>query len=248
MKAIIIDDENRIVDTIIKLVEANFEDVEIAGFANNITAGYDLVLEKDPDILFLDIHLPDGSGFDLLRKFSSPRFKLIFVTGHEEYAVQAFKYSAIDYILKPIDEPELLDAVNRARDIRIREEQQLKVKALLDNYNEENILKKIILRTAECLHLVNVEDIIRCEADSNYTYFFLRERKKILVSRTIKEFDSLLKPAGFLRVHQSHLINSNYIDRYVKTDGGTMILKDNSSVPISGDRRAYILKQLESLH
>ena len=117
----------------------------------------------------------------------------------------------------------------------------------LENIEEGHSLKKIVLRTAESLHLVNVEDIIRCESDSNYTMFYLVNDKKILVSRTMKEFAELLKTSGFLRVHQSHLININHIDRYAKTEGGAMIMKDNSSVPISHERKSYILNQLESL-
>jgi len=246
-RAVIIDDENRVINTITTFIAENFSDIDVVDTANDITTGYRMIRKSDPDILLLDINLPDGSGFELLRKFDTPRFKLIFVTAHEEYAIEAFKYSAIDYILKPIEEDALVAALNRAKDVKVMEDQQLKVKALLDNLEGGSALKKIILRTADCLHLINVNDIVRCEADSNYTFFYLKEGKRILVSKTIKEFTELLKHVHFIRVHQSHLVNTDYIDRYMKTDGGTLIMRDNSEVPISQDRRAFVLKQLESL-
>ncbi len=247
MKAIIIDDEQRVIGTISKLLEDNFNDIDIVGTANDIDTGYKLILEHDPDILILDINLPDGTGFDLLKKINSPNFKLIFITAYEDYAIKAFKFSAIDYLVKPVQPDELVSAINRAKVLIKKEDQQLKLTALLENIEEGHSLKKIVLRTADSMHLVKIEDIIRCESDSNYTMFHLVNEKKILVSRTMKEFAELLKTSGFLRVHQSHLINVNHIDRYAKAEGGAMIMKDNSSIPISHERKSYILNQLESL-
>jgi len=247
VKAIIIDDEQRVIGSISRLLEDNFNDVEIVSTANDIDKGYKLILEHDPDILILDINLPDGNGFDLLKKIDSPNFKLIFITAYEDYAIKAFKFSAIDYLVKPVQPDELISAINRAKELIKNEDQQLKLSALLENIEEGHTLKKIVLRTAESLHLVKIEDIIRCESDSNYTMFYLINDKKILVSRTLKEFAELLKTSGFLRVHQSHLININHIDRYAKAEGGAMIMKDNSSIPISHERKSYILNQLESL-
>ncbi|MGD2035889.1 MAG: LytTR family DNA-binding domain-containing protein [Bacteroidales bacterium] len=247
VKAIIIDDEPKIVSTISSLVGEHFADLEIVSTANDMATGLRAISEYDPDILILDINLPDGTGFDLLKQVDLPRFKLIFITAYEEYAIRAFKYSAIDYLVKPIQPNELIEAINRAKNLKQKEDQQLKLSALLENLNEGNSMKKIVLRTADNIHLVKTEDIIRCESDSNYTFFYLTDGRKILVSRTMKEFAELLKSAGFLRVHQSHLININHIDRYAKADGGAMIMKDNSSVPISHERKSYILKHLESL-
>jgi two-component system, LytTR family, response regulator len=246
VKAIIIDDEISVIGILSKLLKYHFSDIDIVCTADDITTGYNAILEYDPDILFLDINLPDGTGFDLLKKIDSPRFKLIFITAHEDYAIKAFKYSAIDYLLKPIQPDELVAAINRVKDLKLKEDQQLRLTALLDNFEEDHAMKKIVLRTSDSIHVVKIEDIIRCESDSNYTFFYLAEGKKILVSRTLKEYSELLKPAGFLRVHQSHLINVNYIDRYAKANGGAMIMKDNSSVPISHERKTYILKHLDS--
>jgi len=247
MKTIIIDDEIRVIGTISRLLKDNFSDIEIVSTANTIASGYKAIMQYNPDILILDINLPDGTGFDLLKKIDSPYFKLIFITGYEEYAIRAFKFSAVDYLVKPIQPMEFISAVNRAKNLKIIEDQQLKLSALLENLEEEHAMKKIVLRTAENIHLINLNDIIRCESDSNYTLFYLVNGKKILVSKTLKEFAELLKPSGFLRVHQSHLINSDHIDRYSKAEGGAMIMKDNSNIPISHERKAYILKYLESL-
>ena len=247
MKVVIIDDENKIINTITKLIETSFIDISIVASSNDIRSGYHQIIKHQPDILILDINLPDGTGFDLLKRFSHPRFKLIFVTAYEEYAIKAFKFSAIDYILKPIDANELNLAISKARDLKIIEEQQLKVKALMENVNEDKTLKKIVLRTSESLHLVKVEDIIRCEADSNYTFFYLIDGRKILISKTIKEYTELLKNSGFVRVHQSHLINTSYIDRYDKTSGRGLVMKDDSNIPVSKDRKPYFLKHLDSL-
>lgn len=235
------------ISTLTTLIHEHFNDIEVIETANDIATGYSVIQKTDPDIVLLDINLPDGNGFDLLRKFGTIHFKLIFITAHEEFAIEAFKYSAIDYILKPVEEDALVEAIKRARNLKLMEDQHLKIKALLGNLDEGVPMKRIILRTADCLHLINVNDIIRCEADSNYTYFYLRDGKRILVSKTIKEFSEMLKNAGFIRVHQSHLVNTDYIDRYMKTDGGTMIMRDQSQVPISQERRAYVLKKLESL-
>ncbi len=246
MKAIIIDDETRVRNTITKLVESNFPDVSIVASAGDIESGYKMVTELNPDILFLDIHLPDGNGFDLLKKIETISFKLIFVTAHEEYALQAIKLSALDYILKPIDQDELSNAINKAHEIFKREEEQLKVKALLDNFEEKKTLKRIILRTSDYLHFVNIDDIIRCESDNNYTFFYLTDNKKVLVSKTIKEYEELLKNSGFLRVHQSHLINLLFVDKYVKSEGGYLQMKDNSNIPISINNKQYVLKMLNA--
>lgn len=247
MKSVIIDDENKVINSLKSLLERNFKELVIVGTASDVKSGYDIIIKNNPDLVFLDIHLPDGSGFDLLQKLDQPGFKVIFISGYEEYAIRAFKFSAIDYLLKPIDESELIAAVKKAFDEKEKEDQQLKLNVLFDNISLGNTLSRIVLRTAECLHFVTVDNIIRCESDSNYTRFFLKDQKRILVSKTIKEYTELLGNSGFIRVHQSHLINMNYIDRFLKTRGGEMIMKDGSRVPVSQERKAYVLKQLNQI-
>jgi len=245
MNAIIVDDELNVRNTIKALVGEYFPDINIVSSAGTIEAGYEAINLYHPDLLFLDIELPDGNGFDLLRKFPSISFKVIFITGHHEFALNAIKVSALDYILKPLDTDELRQAIEKARRIIGSDEQQLKLQALNDNLQSgKRVLKRIILHTSDHLQLVSISDIIRAEADSNYTSFSLSGGKRILVSRTLKEFESLLSGSGVIRVHQSHLVNIIYIDRFVKKDGGYLLLKEGTKVPVSPNLKKQVMQAL----
>jgi two-component system, LytTR family, response regulator len=247
MKAIIIDDETRVINTLTNLIHSIASDISIVATAQDIESGYKIVTKFSPDILFLDVQLPDGTGFDLLKKLRTITFKLIFITAHEEYAIKAIKCSALDYLLKPVDPDELYLAINKAKNLIKEEEEKLKIKTLIDNFENKQSLQHIVLHTAECLHIVKIEDIIRCQSDNNYTFFHLADKKRILVSKTIKEFSELLRTSGFLRVHQSHLINLAQVDKYVKSEGGYILMKDQSSVPISLSNKQQVLRALESM-
>jgi two-component system LytT family response regulator len=246
MKALIVDDDSRVVNIISKLIETDFADISVVASAEDVETGLKCIERFKPDLLFLDINLPDGTGFDILKRIEHIDFKIIFITAFGEYALQAIKFSALDYIMKPIEIEELAKAIEKAREIIHLEEEQLKVKSLLENFEEKKSLRRIVLHTSECLHYVYLDEIIRCEADNNYTFFYLTKDRKILVSKTLKEFAELLKDSGFLRVHQSHLINSLYVDRFVKSDGGYLLMKDKSNVPVSMNNRQQILKALDS--
>jgi two-component system LytT family response regulator len=244
MNAIIVDDELNVRNAIRALLAEHFPDINIISSEGTIEAGYEAITRYNPDLLFLDIELPDGNGFDLLRKFPSISFKIIFITGHHEYALDAIKVSALDYILKPVDTDELRLAVEKARKVISHAEQQLKLQALNENLQSRKVLKRIILHSSDHLQLVSVSDIIRAEADSNYTSFSLSDGRRILVSRTIKEFEGLLSGSGMIRVHQSHLVNINYIDRFVKKDGGYLLLNEGTKIPVSPNLKKQVLKAL----
>ncbi|MDY0099998.1 MAG: LytTR family DNA-binding domain-containing protein [Bacteroidales bacterium] len=244
MNAIVIDDEGNVRNTIKSLLRENFPEINIVASAGSIGEGYEALVKYQPDILFLDIKLPDGTGFELLKKFPEIPFKIIFVTGHNEYAIDAIKVSALDYILKPVDAEEFCSAVEKAREIISQTEQQLKFQALAENLQGEKMLKRIILHSSDHLRLVSVSDIIRAEADSNYTRFYLTGDLKILVSRTIKEFEALLSASGLIRVHQSHLVNINFIDRFVKKEGGYLILKNDTKIPVSPNLKKQVMQAL----
>jgi two-component system LytT family response regulator len=245
MNAVIVDDEATVRNTIRTLLSENFPDITVLASAGSIGEGYEAIVKHKPDLLFLDVELPDGNGFDLLRKFPSVSFRIIFITGHQEYALDAIKVSALDYILKPIDNDELRLAVEKAREVISHTEQQLKLQALNENLqSSKKVLKRIILHTSDHLQIVSVSDIIRAEADSNYTSFSLSDGKRILVSRTIKEFESLLSGTGVIRVHQSHLVNINYIDRFIKKDGGYLLLKEGTKIPVSPILKKQVLQAL----
>lgn len=244
MKVIIVDDEVSARNSISRFLNENFPEISILSSVGTIKEGYEATLKSNPDLLFLDIELPDGTGFDFLNKFSRIPFKIIFITGHQEYALDAIKVSALDYILKPIDEGELKAAVKKASEIINREEQDMKLRALTENLKSKKALKRIILRTAEALQLISVSEIIRAEADSNYTHFYLERGGHIIVSRTIKEFDSLLSGSGFCRVHQSHLINLNHVDKFLRRDSGSVLLKNGTIIPVSPNLKQKVIKSL----
>lgn len=244
MKAVIVDDEPAIRNTITTLLKENFPDISVCAAAGSLTEGCEAVTKNQPDILFLDVELPDGLGFELLRKVTPVRFRTIFITGHQEYALDAIKVSALDYILKPIDEDELMAAIIKARELINDEEEQLKILALTENMQERKVLRRIILKTAEALQLISVSDIIRAEADSNYTHFHLAGGKHIMVSRTLKEYEAMLSGTGLIRVHQSHLVNLNFIDKFFRHDGGYILLKDGTTVPVSPVLKQKVLQAI----
>jgi two-component system LytT family response regulator len=244
MNAIIVDDEITVRNTIKALLTGNFPEITLLASVGTIEDGHKAILKFNPELVFLDIELPDGTGFDLLKKFVQIPFKIIFVTGHNEYAIDAIKVSALDYILKPLDTEELTNAVVKARAIISNEEQQLKFQALNENLQNRKVLKKIILHTSDHLQLVSLSDIIRAEADSNYTRFFLSGNRKIMVSRTIKEFEALLSSSGLIRVHQSHMVNLGFVDKFFKKDGGYLLLKDGVKIPVSPNMKKQVLQAI----
>lgn len=245
MKVIIVDDEISVRNAITLLLAEQFPDLEVISTAGSLKSAYEAIMKHAPDLLFLDVELPDGNGFELLKMISTVNFKIIFITGHQEYALDAIKVSALDYILKPFDQDELRIAVEKAREIINHDEQNIKLQALSENLRSKRTLKRIILPTADNLYLVSVEDIIRAEADSNYTVFWLTGGRKIMVSRTIKEYDGMLSGSGMIRVHQSHLVNFPFIDRFVKKDGGYLKLKDGTTVPVSPILRKKVLQSIK---
>jgi two-component system LytT family response regulator len=244
MKIIIIDDETSVRNSISAILKEKYPESDILASAGSVKEGYEAILENRPDLIFLDVEMPDGTGFDLLNKLSEIDFKVIFITAHQEYALGAIKVSALDFVLKPFDTDEICRAVDKANTIINNEEEQLKLRALQENLENRKVLKRIILHTAENLHLVSVSDIIRAEADSNYTRFILGDGKRIMVSRTIKEYDTLLSGSGMIRVHQSHLVNVAWVDRFVKRDGGYLLMKDNSKIPVSQNLRKQVIQAI----
>jgi len=235
-KALVIDDENKTRELIAKMLRSFNLDIEVIAKGNSVTSGIKAIQEYQPDIVFLDIQLVDGTGFDILQKIPVKNFEVIFVTAHEDFAIKAIKFSALDYILKPVDVQELREATENAIRVHGKRRDSIQFDTLQHNISEYK-KRRLVLKTFESLHVVNIEDIIRCESDRNYTSFHLVNDRKILVSKTLKEFETLLKDQNFLRVQQSHLINLNFVERYDKADGGAVIMVDGSSVPISIAKR-----------
>jgi two-component system LytT family response regulator len=245
-KVLIIDDEKRIRDFVKRMIDSFGLELTVYTDGENVETGLASIESIKPDIVFLDIQMPDGTGFDLLNRVKEKNFELIFITAFQEYAIMAIKFSALDYILKPIDEEELRTAIINAIDTIDFKKDDTQFEALSHNLLP-NQKRKLVLKTQESVHVVDLSDIIRCEADKNYTFFYLSNGKKILVSRTLKDFETLLSNQGFFRVQQSHLINLDFIDRYDKQEGGSVILKDGSSVPLSPAKKEQFFTLLEKL-
>lgn len=245
-KAIIIDDENRTRDLIAKMINSFGLDIEAIAAGENVQSGIQAIETHQPDLVFLDIQMPDGTGFDVLRAIPNKKFDVIFITAHEEFAIKAIKFSALDYILKPVDAEELKRAVEKALVSMEHRKEDAQFDALQNNIQPQQ-KRRLVLKTQESVHVVDLDQIIRCEADRNYTSFFLTENRKILVSKTLKEYETLLTGYNFLRVQQSHLINLDYVDRYDKGNGGSVVMKDGSEVPLSPAKREIFFKILENL-
>lgn len=245
-KALIIDDEQRTRELIAKMIDSFDLGITAIPAGENVKSGLLAIEEHKPDIVFLDIQMPDGTGFDLLKAIPNKDFEVIFITAHEEFAIKAIKFSALDYILKPIDPEELRAAVERALEGMSQQKETPQFEALQNNINPTQ-KKRLVLKTQESVHVVDLDNIIRCEADRNYTSFYLTEGKKILVSRTLKEYETLLTGHSFLRVQQSHLINLNFVERYDKGNGGSVVMKDGSEVPLSSAKRDIFFQIIENL-
>jgi two-component system LytT family response regulator len=242
IRAVIIDDELESRNTVNNILTQYCEYVSIVGQAEGVGTGRELILSKQPELVFLDIQMADGTGFDLLEQIPRVDFRVIFVTAYDQYALKAIKYSALDYILKPIDPQQLIDAVNKFKvlesNFHVMAEQ---IKTL---FGFKSGFEKIALPTSDGLRFVKVDNIIRCESDSNYTNFYLKTGEKILVTKTLKEFEEILTDIHFVRIHQSHLINLNFVERYIKGDGGSVIMSDGSEVEVSRRRKDLFLEKM----
>lgn len=246
IKAIIIDDIEQARITLKKDLHVYAPDVTIIGEANGVVEGAKLLKTVQPDILFLDIQMQDGSGFDLLDILKEIPFKIIFITASDAHAIKAFRYAAIDYLLKPVDPDELTAALTKFRAHKFNEND--KYKLLNDSLkNHQKPHERLALHTQDKIHIVNINDILRCESSVNYTEFHFSNTKRLLVTKTLKEFEDLLSDQGFYRVHQSHLVNTKFIKEFVKTDGGYLLMNDGSNVPVSSRKRPEVMKMLEEL-
>jgi two-component system LytT family response regulator len=248
VRTIIVDDEKKARETISGILRMYCENAVLVAEAENVSSAIEAIERHKPDLVLLDINMPGGNGFELLRHFSKADFKIVFITAYEEFAIKAFKFSALDYILKPVDPDELVAAVEKVKGLIEKESMDTKLKAFIDNMdNISREVKKIVLKTSESIHVLNVHEIIRCEADRNYTSFILSSGKKILVSNTLKEYDEMLSSYRFFRAHQSHLVNIDHIERYEKKEGGFLIMKDRSFVPVSVRKKETLLSLLENI-
>jgi len=245
LKTVIIDDDYVSRMVLREMLEKFLDNIEILGEAGTVADGVKLIEDTDPELVLLDISMPDGTGFDLLDKLKTFNFKLIFITAYSEYAVKAFKYSAFDYIIKPLNIDELTKAILRIPHIK-RVDNNIRVKTLKENLltPDDNTSKTVALPEINGFAIVNVENIVRCEGKRNYTRIIFKNSPEKLVSRTLLEFEHLLTPLGFVRIHRSHLVNILNVVRYLKSEGGMVELKTGEQLKVSPKHKENLLNRL----
>jgi len=247
VKVIIVEDEKRVRRSLLNVLQLHCPEISVVGEAEDVSSAMEVIKANKPDVVLLDVKMPDGTGFDLLNQLKPLNFKVIFITAFDQHAVQAFKFSAIDYLLKPVVPQELVEALKRAEGQLAAESSNTKLDVFMNNLGELAYeRKKLVLNSQEKIYVVSIKDIVSCAADGNYTKFHLLENKEVMVSRSLKEFDDMLTPFGFFRSHHSHLINLSLIDRVEKNDG-RVIMKDGSSVLISARRNADLASALNRI-
>jgi two-component system, LytTR family, response regulator len=245
---IIIDDEIKSRETIRELLRIYCANVEVVAQAGDVKSGILAIRKYNPDLVLLDIRMPDGTGFDLLRQMPGLESKIVFITAYEEYAIKAFKFSALDYVLKPIDPDELKAAIDKADMYIEKENISDRISTFFQHYDNETPTQKkqIALRNAESIYRVAIDDIVSYEADKNYTLFHLSNGEKILVSHSMKEYDDLLLNMSFMRLHQSYTINLKHLKRFDK-DSSEVVMSDNSKIPVSHRRKEELMRILLSM-
>ena len=245
IRSVIIDDIDNSRLTLRDDLKTYCPDVVIMDEANSVKTGINSIQKHRPDIVFLDIELEDGTGFDILEHFDKIPFKVIFITGFDSYGIKAIKFSALDYLLKPVDPDDLVKAIKKYKDSESQHDIKANIDFLLENIRGvKQGFKRIALNSADKVNMVNVDDIIRCESQSNYTLFYIKGGEQILVTKSIKEYENLLEEYSFVRVHHYHLINLNFLKEFIKTDGGYAVMTDKSTVPVSVRKRDHLLRQL----
>jgi two-component system LytT family response regulator len=247
IRAIIIDDEVKARSALKQEVNFNCQDVTIIGEADSVKSGVILINDSKPDLIFLDIQLSDGVGFNILEQIKPHNLKVIFTTAYSEHAIKAFRFNAIDYLLKPIDGDELRQAVDKIVNTQTNIFEQ-KLNAFLQNKTANNTKKKIALHTSEGIKLIELQAIIRCNSDTNYTYFHFENNTKMLISKTMKTYEDLLIPYGFIKIHKSHIINLDHLLSYQNNDGGYVIMTNGDKLPVAQRRKTHLLQTLEEFN
>jgi len=249
IKAVVIEDDSGIRELNKSLIKEYFsQKIEVVGEADSVETGIDLIKKRQPDLVLLDIEIKGGSSFQILQQLRPYHFKIIFITAFNEYALKAIKFSAIDYIVKPINEVEFQQAIqNVIQLIESCKNTQLQTENLLESYKKETQLKKIVLRTADALHIVDLAEVMYCKSDNSYTSFYVESGEEIMVSKGIRDYADLLSEYGFFRPHQAYLVNLNFVKKVDKTDGGFIIMKNAVEIPLSTRQKKNLINLLDNL-
>ena len=239
LQAVIVDDEISNIENLKIMLNKYCPKINVAGTATNVDQGLHVIREINPSILFLDIQMPDKGGFDLLKSIAAPGFEVIFVTAYDQYAIQAIKFSAIDYLLKPININELVNAVDRAIINVEKEKHNKRLENLVDSISNKNQLRIAIPGNKETL-FISPETILFCKSDNNYTIFYQQNNQKHISSKPIFEYEELLNTHGFIRCHQSYLVNSIFIKSWIKVDGDRLLIEGGHEIPISRNNKQKV--------
>jgi two-component system, LytTR family, response regulator len=251
LKAIIVDDEPYCCEILAAMLQSDCPEIEVINMAGNGADALKAIKQFSPDLVFLDVEMPWMNGFEMLEQLSSINFQLIFTTSYDQYALKAIRFSAIDYLLKPIDREELKKAVQKVKE-RMQSPIPQQLEILMEKLRQPtNPISKIALPTMEGLQMIPIESIISCESDDNYTRLQLKgtrlpegHNKKILVTRSLKEMEEMLEQHSFIRVHRSYLVNLNEIEKYIKGDGGYLVMSDGNSIDVARNKKEVLLKKL----
>lgn len=247
LRIITIDDEAKIRGMIKEIIHTYCDEGEVVGEADGVESGYKKIYDLQPDLVLLDIKMNDGTGFDLLEKFDKINFRVVFITAFQEYALKAIKFSALDYIMKPINPEELIHVINDTSKL-LGEEQEKQLQHLRESLLEKDqAQKKVLLKTMESIHLLPLSNIAYCEADSGYTHFYGNGDQRIIVSKPLSEYEELFTEYGFYRVHKSYLVNLHKVERFDKEDGGTLVMEGELKVPVASRKREQLMNLLDSI-
>lgn len=248
MRILVVDDEERARAGIVQVVKLYCQEVQTIYEADGLKAAREIIDNEKLDAILLDIQLKDGNGFELTKRIGELNIPLIFITAHEEYAIKAFKISAMNYLLKPIDPDELIQTLEKIALQKQKSNIEEKLSVLLEfSLKNKEVPRRIVLRTSESIYVVETKDIVYCEADKNYTTFYLLNRPKILVSGNIGEYEELLQSELFLRVHQSFLLNLAFIERFEKGEGGQVVTSTGANIPVSSRKKDQLMQYLNRL-
>lgn len=247
IRCVIVEDEEMARNVLKSLLAQYCQDVMVCAEADDIVSGKNMIETFRPDLVFLDIEMPGGSGFKLLTSIDNIDFEVVFITAYEQFAIKAIRHDALDYILKPIDPKELVAAVEKVKEAKYKKTLKKQYDNLLKNLDPEQlVVRKISLSTADKIHLIDVDDIIRCESDNYYTIIFFKDGTSLMVSKTLKEMDQKLEEYDFVRTHKSHLVNMRCIKNFIK-DEMMVVMTDDTKVPVSKRKKEKILEVINNL-
>ncbi|MEM7106467.1 MAG: LytTR family DNA-binding domain-containing protein [Bacteroidota bacterium] len=247
IKTLLVDDEPRARNTVRTFIDKFIDDVEVIGEAVSVESGIEAIERLKPDLVLLDIDLQVGTGFDLLESFETITFEVIFITAFDEYAINAFRFSAVDYLLKPVKISELREAIERVKEKLKKPVEKMNFKVLTESVKIGNGFQKMVIPTTSGFEVLNIKDIVRFQSARNYTEIFMANNKKIVVSKTMKKFEALFSKIGFIRIHRSHLINPDHVVRFIKRFGGEVEMTDGAILPVSPDKKPLLIGQFFSI-